>query len=245
MALLPLIAFLFTAPPPQPAAFEAASIKPAAMTPYEGGSRSKVEYTPTRLAMSNVDLNDCIQWAYAVRADQISGANSLSEDRYDVIATSASPVPVAELRIMLQALLASRFQLTLRRDTQLLPVYELTIARRGLSLPPPKPVDQVVSHHAAESLPRVDNGSFVFSETSIPEFAQKLSLLRGVERPVIDRTGIAGYYDITLKGAATSVRQEDGSLFGLVEDQLGLKLVSAKEPVEVLVIGHVGKPTPN
>jgi uncharacterized protein (TIGR03435 family) len=72
-----------------------------------------------------------------------------------------------------------------------------------------------------------------------------MSLLRGVERPVLDHTGIAGYYDITLKGAATAVREDDGTLFGLVEDQLGLKLVSAKEPVEVLVIGHAAKPTPN
>src|SRR5580698_7493372 len=94
MVLLPLIAFLFTAASQsQPVAFEAASIKPSATTAYEGGSRSKVEYTPIRLTMTNVNLNDCIQWAYSVREDQISGANGLSRDRYDVIATSASPVP--------------------------------------------------------------------------------------------------------------------------------------------------------
>jgi len=245
MGLMPLIALLFTAAQqPQPATFEAASIKPSAMTPYEGGSRSKVEYTPIRLTMSKVDLNDCIQWAYAVREDQISGGNDLSGDRYDIIATSASPVPVAELRIMLQSLLASRFQLTLRREAHVLPVYELTIAGRGPKLPPPKSDDPVVSHHSAESLPRVSGGSFIFSETSIPEFAQKLSMLRGVERPVLDRTGIAGYYDITLQGAA-AVRQDDGTLFGLLEDQLGLKLISTKQPVEVLVIGHTAKPIPN
>jgi uncharacterized protein (TIGR03435 family) len=136
MALMPLIAFLFTAAAqPQPAGFEAASIKPSATTGYEGGSRSKVEYTPIRLSMSNVDLNDCIQWAYQARADQISGANDLSGDRYAIVATSASPVPVTILRIMLQALLSNRFQLTLRREAHLLPVYELTIARRGLKLP--------------------------------------------------------------------------------------------------------------
>ncbi len=146
---------------------------------------------------------------------------------------------------MLQTLLASRFQLILRRETHLVPVYELTISKRGIKLPPPKSDDQLLSHHSAESLPRVDNGSFVFAETSIPEFAQKLSLLHGVERPVLDRTGIQGYYDLKLEGAATAVRQDDGTLFGLLEDQLGLKLTAAKEPMEVLVIGHAGKPTPN
>jgi uncharacterized protein (TIGR03435 family) len=245
VALLSLIAFLAATPQPQPVTFEAASIKPSSTTVYEGGLRSKVEYTPIRLTMSNVDLSDCITWAYQVKEDQISGGSEISGDRYDIIATSASPVPVTDLRIMLQTLLASRFQLTLHRETQLLPVYELTVAKRGPKLPPPKSDDQLVSHHSTESLPRVDNGSFVFSDTSLPEFAQKLSLLRGVERPVLDRTGISGYYDITLKGAATAVRQDDGTLFGLLEDQLGLKLTATKQPVEVLVIAHAGKPAPN
>jgi uncharacterized protein (TIGR03435 family) len=62
---------------------------------------------------------------------------------------------------------------------------------------------------------------------------------------VLDRTGIQGFYDLTLKGAATAVRLDDGTLFGLIEDQLGLRLVSAKEAVETLVIQHAEKPTPN
>jgi len=134
---LPLFALLFTpklllSAAPQPAAFEAASIKtvvPGA-TGYEGTSRSKVEYTPNRLTMSNVGLNDCIQWAYETREDQISGGNDLGGERYDIRAKSAPPVAVSRLRIMLQDLLAKRFGLTVRREPRLLPVYELTVEMR-------------------------------------------------------------------------------------------------------------------
>jgi uncharacterized protein (TIGR03435 family) len=243
LTVLPLVALLLAAAPP--AAFEAASVRPAVAgaSGYEGTSRSKVEYTSSRLTMSNVDLIDCVKWAYDAREDQISGGNGLGGERYEILAKSAAPVPVSQLRIMLQALLAERFKLKVRRETKLLPVYELTVARRGVKLPAAKAADEVSPHHSAESLPRVDDGSFVFSETSMAEFAQKLSMLHGVERPVLDRTGIQGFYDITLKGAAAAVRQDDGSLFGLIEDQLGLRLVPSKEPVETLVIEHAEKPT--
>ena len=63
------------------------------------------------------------------------------------------------------------------------------------------------------------------------QFAEKLSQLRDIDRPVVDRTGIKGIFDITLKGAATAMLQPDGpSLFTLVQEQLGLKLISAKPP---------------
>ena len=92
----------------------------------------------------------------------------------------------------------------------------------------------------------MQDGSFVFPETSLTEFAEKLSLLRGIERPVLDRTEIKGFFDITLRSAASAILDDDGpSLFALVEEQLGLKLVPAKAPVEVLVIDHVEKPSEN
>ena len=95
-------------------------------------------------------------------------------------------------------------------------------------------------------LPRVEDGNFVFHDTSMPEFAEKLSQLRDIDRPVVDRTGIKGVFDITLTGAATAMLQPGGpSLFTLVQEQLGLKLVSAKAPIEVLVVDHAENPSVN
>ena len=104
LTLLPLLALLLAAAPP--VAFEAASIRPAVAgaSGYEGTSRSKVRYGSRRLTMSNVDLNDCIKWAYDAREDQISGGNGLGGERYEIVAKSAAPVPVSQFRIMPQDL---------------------------------------------------------------------------------------------------------------------------------------------
>jgi len=90
-----------------------------------------------------------------------------------------------------------------------------------------------------ESLPRIQDASFLFLDASMVEFAAKLSMLRGVDRPVVDQTGVAGYFDIVLKGAADAVRQPEGaSLFTLLQEQLAMKLVAVKAPVEITVIDH-------
>ena len=78
------------------------------------------------------------------------------------------------------------------------------------------------------------------------EFAAKLSLLRGVHLPVIDRTGIKGVFDITLKSAANAILQPDGpSVSTLVQEQLGLQSMPAKAPIQVIVIDQIAKPSEN
>ncbi len=229
-------------------AFEVASVRPnsAWKAGGEGGSRSKIEFTPDRLTMRNVDLSECIQWAYGVQFYRISGLNSLRPERYDIFAKAEGPVPVSQLEAMLQDLLAKRFNLMLHRETKMLGVYELVSAKGGSKLPAPKADGALFAAHSSESLPRVENGNLVFHDTSMPEFAEKLSQLRDIDRPVVDRTGIKGFFDITLKGAATAMLQSDGpSVFTLVQEQLGLKLVSAKAPTEVLVVDHAENPSVN
>lgn len=249
--------------------FDVASVKPSAISKEggedggEGSSRSEIQYSPDSLTMRNVTLRECVQWAYRVEAYQITVPSPLDAKRYDILAKSADPVPVSDLRLMLQQLLAERFQLVLHRDTKTIRVFALTVAKGGPKLPPAKADgdDGVPLNHAVESLPRVDNGSFVFQETSMGEFAAKLSLLYGVDRPVVDRTGIQGIYDITLKGAARqpppgsmpghaqSVSASDPSapvsIFTAVQEQLGLKLEAQTGPADVLVVDHVAEPTPN
>ena len=123
----------------------------------------------------------------------------------------------------------------------MLPVYELTVVHAKLS--PRKDEGQV---RAADSLPRVEGGSFVFYDATLPHFAEMFSQLRGVDLPVVDRTGIAGTYDLILKGAPDAAREGDGAtLFRIVEDQLGLKLQPAKAAFDVIVIDHAEKPSGN
>jgi uncharacterized protein (TIGR03435 family) len=144
---------------------------------------------------------------------------------------------------MLQDLLAKRFQLTLHRESRMIPIYQLVVAKGGPRLPPPNAESSL---HAAESLPRVQGGSFVFDDASMPEFAAKLSQLRGIDLPVVDRTGIKGTFDLVLKSAATAAREADGAaLFAIVQEQLGLKLEPAKAAFDVIVIDRAEKPSVN
>lgn len=226
--------------------FDVASVRPATIPlGGEGGSRSRIEHTPTSLTMLNVALSDCVQWAYGVAFFQISDAH-LSGDSYDILAKTGDPAPVSQLRIMLQDLLAKRFKLAVHRETKMLPVYELVVAKGGSKLPAANNGASRPLVHAAESLPRIRNDSFLFSDASTAEFAQMLSQLRGIDLPVIDRTGITGTFDIVLKSAPSVNREGDSAaLFAIIQEQLGLKLVAAKAPIEVVVIDHAEKPSKN
>ncbi len=225
--------------------FDAASVKASTLgqSGTEGSKRSRVETAPKSITLRNATLSECLQWAYNLKSFQISGPDALDDERYDIRAVLDSEVPVSRLRLMLQGLLMKRFQIELHRETRPMPVLELTIANGGPKLPPRKPE---TTTHSADSLPRVEDGGFVFADTTMPEFAAKLSQLRGVELPVIDRTGINGVYDITLKHAADAVRQGDGDqIADLLQDQLKLKFKAAKAPMEVLVVDRIGRLTEN
>src|ERR1022692_2301977 len=101
--------------------FAVASVKPAALPVVrEGGNRSRIEHTPNSLTMLNVALSDCVQWAYGVAFFQVS-ASHLSPDSYDILAKAGTSVPVSQLRMMLQDLLANRFKLVVHRETRMLP----------------------------------------------------------------------------------------------------------------------------
>jgi len=227
-------------------AFEAASIKPAAVPAVrEGGNRSRVEHTPTSLTMWNISLNECVQWAYGVESFQVSAAHQGS-DSYDIVAKTGAPVSVSQLRTMLQDLLARRFKLALHRETRMLPVYELVVVKGGPKLAAARPDTSRPLVHAAESLPRIRDDSFLFSDVSMPECARMLAQLRGVDLPVVDRTGIHGNFDVVLKSGPSLAREGDAAgLFALLPAQLGLKLAAAKAPMEVLVIDHAEKPSEN
>ncbi len=227
--------------------FEVASIRTAAISEKggEGSSRSQIEYAGDSLMMRNVDLSEMVQWAYNLDHYQLQGPNMLIGQRYDVRAKAGDRVPVATLRLMLQDLLVTRFNVQLHHEQKRTSVYELVVAKDGPRLPNDKSTT-LSSSYPKESFPRVVDGSFVFSNVSMTEFAEQLTELRGIDLPVIDRTGIQGVYDITLKSAARALLEPDGpSLLTLLQEQLGLKLVSAKYPIDVFVVDHAEKPSAN
>jgi uncharacterized protein (TIGR03435 family) len=227
--------------------FEVASVHTAVIQAAggEGSTRSQIQTNPDGLTLLNMDLNEMVEWAYSLQHSQLENPGALHNHRFDIRARSATPAPEKTLRLMLQDLLATRFNLKIHREQKKTSVYELVVAKGGPRLPPNKAA-KLPASYPRETFPRVLDGSFVFTNTSMPEFAQQLTELRGIDLPVFDRTGIPGVYDITLKSAAAAVRDPNGpSLLTLIHEQLGLKLIAAKDSIEVVVIDHAEEPSAN
>jgi uncharacterized protein (TIGR03435 family) len=233
----------------QQPSFEAASIKPS--VPGEKGA--SMHNDPGRIAFSNVSLRNCIVNAYKVRDYQVVGPDWLNSARFDIVATLPSGAPQDQMPLMLQSLLAERFKLSLHRETKELPVYALVVGKNGPKLH---------ETESGDSSMRSSGGHIEAQKSRMPGLAASLSIWAG--RPVLDMTGLTGYYDYKLdfsvdpglmqgvfaeKAAAIAARAgaTDGpSIFTAVQEQLGLKLEPRKAPVEILVIDHAEKvPTEN
>jgi uncharacterized protein (TIGR03435 family) len=171
--------------------------------------------------------------------------NLLEGRRYDVRARAGAPTDVNSLRLMLQDLLATRFRVALHREKKRTSVYELVVAKSGPRLPADK-TGSLPPSYPKETFPRVVDGGFVFTNVSMADFATQLTELRGIDLPVLDHTGIRGVYDITIKSAARALLEPDGpSLLTLIDEQLGLKLVSTRDFIDVIVMDHAEAPTAN
>ena len=187
-------------------------------------------------------LRRLIAAAYGVKDYQISTAPGWADSLvYDVAAKSeGDATPTQEqVRPMLQALLADRFQLKLHHDTKELPVYHLIQAKKTSAFHPALP-DETFSWNLTPG-PGGTQRSKATKE-SIGDFVQ----LTGVsaDRPLIDKTGLTGDIDyeilINYEGARTQV-----DVNRAIKDQLGFKLETAKNPIELLVVDHVEKASDN
>jgi uncharacterized protein (TIGR03435 family) len=220
-----------------------------------------------RLVMENFSLRGLIQFAYGVRDFQLAGEPAWSGSvHYDVQAKAEGDFSVKQMEgPMLQALLADRFQLLVHRETRQLPVYELSVARGGVKMKTTAPAECVPydadAAPPAASAPNAPhpiycgypkagatgtNRTLDGAGVSIAGLIANLSRL-AVDRAIIDKTGLDATYDVHLEWAADPLADDPGgaSIFAALQEQLGLKLESAKGPVEVLVIDRVERASPN
>ena len=170
----------------------------------------------------------------------------------DAMKTMSPAEQAREEHLMMQALLADRFKLKAHFETRVMPLYELVIAKGGPRL----------TENNDASKGRAMIGSSRFRATALP-IAQLCSLLEVVPdiggRVIVDKTGLTGTYDLTLKwtplqaaapggspsGTSSSPDADSVSFFTAIEEQLGLKLVPAKGPAQVVVIDHIERPSEN
>jgi len=232
--------------------FEVASVKPS----NSEDRRPFFDFQNAgQFRAANVTVRRLIQTAYRIKDYQISGGPSwLGSDLYDVTAKPETPPTQEQLMLMIQSLLAERFQLVLRRDSKEMPVYGLVVTKNGPKL---KAGDE-----SAPKIIRVRRGLLTAPQGNMPMLADQLSNVLG--RAVIDRTGLSGRYDLKLEWVpdeyqvamfgAMGVPEGFGApppdwhgptLFTALEEQLGLRLESQKGSVEMFAIEHIERPSAN
>jgi uncharacterized protein (TIGR03435 family) len=167
---------------------------------------------------------------------------------YDIAAKAegdGSPTR-AEFRPMLQTLLAERFNLKFHRETRAMPVYALVVGKNGPKFKESAPDAPRVANFGVNGR----NQNMTLTQATIDTVADTIKGIFFVDRPVLDKTGLTGKYDIKLEATPefrinNNPQPDDISVFDTIEQQLGLKLEPQKANVEVLVVDHIEKPSEN
>jgi uncharacterized protein (TIGR03435 family) len=273
--------------------FEVASIKPAApqamarlQGSVEGGPGTPA---PDRIQFTDMPLKVLIMRAYDVQNFQVSGPSWMDSQRFDIIAKVPAGANKEAARIMLQNLLIDRFKLKLHKGRKEAAIYELVVGKGGLKLREAVQTAAAPAEGAGgpsagpprgkDGLMRTPHGQLGIQATARGRMRMqgdaatmaRLTEILGivVGRPVVDKTGLAGTYDVMLdfspegmglgpKGPAPGEGGDNpaeaprdsndsgATIFTALQEQLGLKLESRKRPVDLLVVESVEKvPTKN
>lgn len=229
-------------------AIEVASIKPAdpALTAMNN------HFSADRFSLINYAAKALIEDSFGVRDYQVLNAPDWTgSERWTLEVKTTAPTNYQQKIQLLQPLLADRFQLKYHRETRIMNVYSLVVAKGGPKL--------VVAAEDDKSEWTQYGDQVVGHKFPISRLAPSLSGL--LNTPVIDKSGLSGRYDIDLKWTPDPARPEFGDvrppselpapdpnrpeIFTAIREQLGLELKAGKGPVDVIVIDHIERPSPN
>ena len=258
-----LAAVTIAAAPPQPISY-VASVK----LNNDANPRSMSEYSPGgRFTANAVMIGSLIRAAYRIQGYQLVGAPDwIGAKRFDISAKSDDN-PAPSQQSLLQALLKDRFQLVVHNETREMPVLALVVARSDGRLGPQltKSSFDCAAYMAGAHPPpqpgKAPNcgtniGLGVLHGKAIPLSTLATSLAPFAGRFTIDKTDLAGGYDVELKWTPDNIPANlppgfeppdplGPSIFTALQDQLGLKLVTDKARVPVLVVDRLELPTAN
>jgi uncharacterized protein (TIGR03435 family) len=227
--------------------FDVASVKPhEGPIPDEGGS---LQISGPRITIPVHSLLGLVMYAYRVKRYQVTSATPLDPTFYDIVAQAESgrSPTVEEFREMLQGLLADRFRLQAHREVRDTPVYALVTGKNGPKLKP-SGEDGESSKKLSMSGP---NFEIVWIKVNLDNLADNIGISAGLDRPVVDQTGLKGNYDIKLTYTqeprlnATTAALGAISIFEALREQLGLALEKRVAKCEFVVVDHAGQPSRN
>jgi uncharacterized protein (TIGR03435 family) len=248
--------------------FEIASVK--AGDPGVRGGASGM--SPIGFRQENSPLFGAVMVAFGARPYQLATVpDFIYREPFTIDARTAASTPPAERPLMIRALLIDQFKLRYHVERKQQDGYALTVARSDGTLGPklrPSRVDcaarlrALAQKQPLDPLPvgavecgaRNSPGVLRVGGASIQVLVQMLSNLLG--KPLVDQTGLIGEYDVDLRFAVASAGplRADGqasppdvssSILTALQEQLGLKLRTAKAAVDMLVIDHIERPDPD
>jgi uncharacterized protein (TIGR03435 family) len=221
--------------------------------PPAGQRQVELDCSNGRFVFKGQMLGRLVIWAFDMRPLQVTGlpgwANSI-DAVYDIEAKAAGPVSEDQCKIMVQSLLSDRFKLAVHRSTTEMPAYALTVAKNGPKMHQVKPDDETkpggrvrIMGNPVLGLP----GQEPFKGWSMAQVVDFLTGQPSLDgRPVIDRTGLSGIYEIDLDYAfRPGFAGGKPEIYDAVQEQLGLKLNSIKAPFDLLVVDRLEKPDAN
>ncbi len=235
-------AFAQSTPAP---AIVAADVRPS----NHGVRESELYLHRNRLELHGVTMLHLITAAYEVPEDKVfGGPNWLDTDRFEVVAQTEGPLTAQTWRPMLQSLLADRFQLQIRKEDKPEPVFAL--------LPTKKVLLKESSGGDGDCQRANADGYLTMTchNVTMAVLAEKLprSAPNYFDHPVVDRTGLKGSYDVTMKWSgrgqigAGDPDHPSISLFDYFEKQLGIKVERQTRPAESMMVMKVNEaPSPN
>jgi uncharacterized protein (TIGR03435 family) len=193
-----------------------------------------------------------IQEAYDVLPNQISeGPGWIYSEPWDITAKAegvAGEIPRAEFSLMLRALIRERFHVALREQTEMLPGLALVVARNGPKFSP--------NTNAPFEFDLTQGPALACKKVTMAQLASWLKSFTGAQRTVIDKTGLQGEFDFTLRWSAQPMRGADiqipptldssgPTIFTALQEQLGLRLESEKVPTSMFIIQAAERPIEN
>lgn len=220
--------------------FAVVSIRPsAAEVPFEHNGRTEV--MAQELRMQDVTLNTCIEWAYGLQRSQVSGPDWLEGNHFDITAKTDAPATLAQMKQMMQAMLAERFQLKFHREQKEMKGYALTLAKSADKLKPAAGDGPASFQNSASG--------FVARSATMQDFATYVA--DPLREPVVDRTGLTGKYDFAVD--FTSYVPQDTTerpnvisvMMTALKGELGIQLAPEKITAEVLVVDRAEQPSAN
>jgi uncharacterized protein (TIGR03435 family) len=239
-----------TAAPAKPITFAVSTVKPA-----KGAGGMSFMYIPSGLTIENVTLENVIRDAFQLQEDQLFNTPSWAKTvHYDIEAKvddedreTLKKLTFPERAAMVQALLADRFHLKAHTETRELPVFNLVVAKSGLKMTPTPPPPAGEEGKRRNQGIRGGRGELNGMNCPIEVLVRVLS--NTTHHLVVDKTGLTGHYDFKItftdENAQPSADNTAPSIYTALQEQLGLKLDSAKAQMPVLVVDQIDQPTPD